>query len=343
MSEYPEHDAGRTDSWRWCRSVRHIVARPMSRASSRFVERGASTTSCRAHVVVAEHRRRLRAPTCACSPSGWRAAASSTRPTSRRTAVRRYVAYLTTREFARRSIARKAAALRRYFRGRCGTAEPSADPTIGLHSVAAGPAAARARSPRARTAARRRGARGRARLAPAARRRRARDPVRQRRSGLRAVFARPRFDPARPAVRSWCGARVRRSGACRSASRRADALAAWLAVRHDVVPLDEGAGGVRQRAGHAAHAARRAADPRPPLADARPIRTRCATRSPRICSTAAPTCARSRSCSATATWPPPSVTLTSAASGFGRLSRGPPPSMSIVPDDPDLAMHGRGG
>ena len=32
-----------------------------------------------------------------------------------RTVVRRYVAFLSTREFARRSIARKAAALRRYF------------------------------------------------------------------------------------------------------------------------------------------------------------------------------------------------------------------------------------
>ena len=51
----------------------------------------------------------------------------------RRTAVRRYVAYLSTREFARRSIARKAAALRRYFRWSVQNGGASADPTIGLH------------------------------------------------------------------------------------------------------------------------------------------------------------------------------------------------------------------
>lgn len=51
----------------------------------------------------------------------------------RRTAVRRYVAYLSTREFARRSIARKAAALRRYFRWSVHNGGASADPTIGLH------------------------------------------------------------------------------------------------------------------------------------------------------------------------------------------------------------------
>lgn len=49
-----------------------------------------------------------------------------------RTTVRRYVAHLTTRRFARRSIARKVAALRRYFRFavRCGLVP--LDPTIGV-------------------------------------------------------------------------------------------------------------------------------------------------------------------------------------------------------------------
>jgi site-specific recombinase XerD len=51
----------------------------------------------------------------------------------RRTAVRRYVAYLTTREFARRSVARKAAALRRYFRWSVRNGGATADPTLGLH------------------------------------------------------------------------------------------------------------------------------------------------------------------------------------------------------------------
>jgi integrase/recombinase XerC len=54
-----------------------------------------------------------------------------------RTVVRRYVASLSTREFARRSIARKAAALRRYFGWLAAEGAIEADPTIGLQ-VAAG-------------------------------------------------------------------------------------------------------------------------------------------------------------------------------------------------------------
>jgi integrase/recombinase XerC len=47
--------------------------------------------------------------------------------------IRRYVANLSTREFARRSIARKAAALRRYFGWAVRTGLVQADPTLGLH------------------------------------------------------------------------------------------------------------------------------------------------------------------------------------------------------------------
>ncbi len=54
-----------------------------------------------------------------------------------RTMVRRYVASLSTREFARRSIARKAAALRRYFAWAVDEAICASDPTIGLQ-VSAG-------------------------------------------------------------------------------------------------------------------------------------------------------------------------------------------------------------
>jgi site-specific recombinase XerD len=54
-----------------------------------------------------------------------------------RTVVRRYIASLATREYARRSIARKAAALRRYFGWLVAEGVISADPTIGLQ-VAAG-------------------------------------------------------------------------------------------------------------------------------------------------------------------------------------------------------------
>ncbi len=54
-----------------------------------------------------------------------------------RTLVRRYIASLSTRQFARRSIARKAAALRRYFGWALAEGLATADPTIGLH-VSAG-------------------------------------------------------------------------------------------------------------------------------------------------------------------------------------------------------------
>jgi len=53
-----------------------------------------------------------------------------------RTLLRRYVAYLTTRRYAKRSIARKVAALRRYFRwlGRAGYI--TGDPSTALHAPA---------------------------------------------------------------------------------------------------------------------------------------------------------------------------------------------------------------
>jgi len=54
-----------------------------------------------------------------------------------RTVVRRYIASLSTREYARRSIARKAAALRRYFGWALDEGIIDADPTIGLQ-VSAG-------------------------------------------------------------------------------------------------------------------------------------------------------------------------------------------------------------
>jgi site-specific recombinase XerD len=50
-----------------------------------------------------------------------------------RTSVRRYIAHLSTRQFARRSMARKAAALRRYFLWAAEESMITADPTIGLH------------------------------------------------------------------------------------------------------------------------------------------------------------------------------------------------------------------
>ena len=50
----------------------------------------------------------------------------------RRTTVRRYLAFLTTRRFARRTIARKVASLRRYFRWATTHGVAGSDPTIGV-------------------------------------------------------------------------------------------------------------------------------------------------------------------------------------------------------------------
>lgn len=54
-----------------------------------------------------------------------------------RSTLRRYLAFLTTREFARRTIARKTASLRRYFRWSVSSGHLPADPTAGI-SVPAG-------------------------------------------------------------------------------------------------------------------------------------------------------------------------------------------------------------
>jgi integrase/recombinase XerC len=51
-----------------------------------------------------------------------------------RTTVRRYIAALSTREFARRSIARKAASLRRYFGWAAAVGLVDTDPTIGVQA-----------------------------------------------------------------------------------------------------------------------------------------------------------------------------------------------------------------
>lgn len=62
-----------------------------------------------------------------------------------RAIIRRYLAFLTTRRFARRTIARKTASIRRYYRWRVAAELGSVDPTIGV-SVPAGDG----RLPRAR-------------------------------------------------------------------------------------------------------------------------------------------------------------------------------------------------
>jgi integrase/recombinase XerC len=71
--------------------------------------------------------------------ASWAARAGITEPAAvRRTIVRRYLAFLTTREYARRSIARKAAALRRYYQWMVRAGHLSADPTVGLQARGGG-------------------------------------------------------------------------------------------------------------------------------------------------------------------------------------------------------------
>ena len=67
--------------------------------------------------------------------AAWAARSGITTPAGvRRTILRRYLAHLTTREYARRSIARKAAALRRYFRWLVRAGHLPTDPTVGLQA-----------------------------------------------------------------------------------------------------------------------------------------------------------------------------------------------------------------
>ena len=65
----------------------------------------------------------------------WAARAGITEPGAvKRTLVRRYLAYLTTREYARRTIARKTASLRRYFQWSLRQRLATTDPTAGVHT-----------------------------------------------------------------------------------------------------------------------------------------------------------------------------------------------------------------
>ena len=67
----------------------------------------------------------------------WAARAGVTEPDAvKRTVVRRYLAFLTTRQYARRSIARKTASLRRYYQWLARQKLVSVDPTLGVHTGA---------------------------------------------------------------------------------------------------------------------------------------------------------------------------------------------------------------
>lgn len=71
--------------------------------------------------------------------AAWAARADLTTPERvTRMTIRRYLAYLSTRDYARRSVARKTASLRRYFRWLRITGRIDADPTRGVQ-VSSGP------------------------------------------------------------------------------------------------------------------------------------------------------------------------------------------------------------
>lgn len=158
-----------------------------------------------------------------------------------RTLVRRYVASLSTRQLARRSIARKAAALRRYFGWAIADGFVTTDPTIGLH-VSAGSG----RLPRVLD-------------------RRQLDQLLDGPTGDDEPVWRRRRDDA--VLEILYGSGVRVSELCtlqldqirlservlivwgKGAKERrvplgepsAEALQAWLAIRHEVVPVEAGA------------------------------------------------------------------------------------------------------
>ncbi len=65
----------------------------------------------------------------------WAARAGITDPSAvKRTVIRRYLAFLTTRQYARRSISRKTASLRRYFQWSIRQHLTPSDPTLGVHT-----------------------------------------------------------------------------------------------------------------------------------------------------------------------------------------------------------------
>ena len=171
----------------------------------------------------------------------------------KRTTCRRYLAYLTTREYARRSVARKVAALRRYF---AWLVAPGRSTPI--RRSACRPAAAtggcRACSTRRELDELLDGAtaRGRAGLAAPPRRRGARGAVRpglrvSELCGLDVGSHRPR---SRRRSSVWGkGAKQRRVPLSGPAVRGARGVAGASATRSSPTSRSSGAGAVRQRAG----------------------------------------------------------------------------------------------
>ncbi len=145
--------------------------------------------------------------------------------------LRRYLAFLATRRYARRTIARKAASLRRYFSWLRRSGAIAVDPARRLSAPAG-----EARLPRVLSPGELgellddAGAAGEAQDAgvEAARRRPAGAALRQRAARRRGVRPRHRRPRSRRALGDGVGKGLAGSGGCRSASPSVEALAAYL-------------------------------------------------------------------------------------------------------------------
>ena len=283
----------------------------------------AEDTRARADARVARARSRCSTPTCAAAApprSTRRAYGDRRRPvralgerrtgSSRPTSTPRDAAPLRRRRCRRSAtapstVARKLASLRALFRDAARARRASAQNPADL---LAGAEARRATLPR--VLKRRRGRRA-ARPHPRRRRRSSCATARCSSSPTPAGCA-PRSSSTSTSARSTstprrCASRARaaRRASCPVGEPALRAVARYLErgrpALHDgrrragAVPLEVRAGGCRPPTCAAACASGRGT----PRCRAASRRTRCATRSRRTCSTAAPTCARSRSCSAT--------------------------------------------
>ncbi len=244
----------------------------------------------------------------------------------KRTTIRRYLAHLTTRQFARRTIARKTAAIRRYYRWlvaigtgrgrsdqrRVGPRRPRPTPAGARPARAVGSARWRRRPMASPTG-------GAGATTPCSSCCTA--PVCGSASSVGCRSRRCRSTAAAATV--WGkGAKERRVPVSEPAVR---AVRRWLAVRGEVLPPEAGDVLFGNERGRRADAARRPPDHRPPVAERQRIRTRCVTPSPPTCSTVAPTCERCRSCSVTPMSRRRSDTLTSAGSDCRLLTARPTP------------------
>ena len=268
----------------------------------------------------------------------WGAHGGVTEPTAvHPTTIRRYLAFLTTRHYARRSIARKTASLRRYFRMAGARRDVSPYPRSGCTHRRGRAACHGCSTARSRRAARRANARRRGVLA-APHGRAVLELLYG--SGLRVSelcgLDVGSFDLDLAAVIVWGKGSKQRQVPLSAPS--VAAARAWLAVRHEVVSPDAS----RPRCCSATSGARLARDVRRILdrrSPSPPILTPCATASPPICSTGVPTSGRCRNCSATPTSPPRSATPTSATTGCVRPPTCAPAGMSIVDVDPYLTVQ----